>query len=89
MVVKLGLSENHSPGLWGKNMEMVRTAEEEAGMSSCLLVNLFSPPRINRVRRREIKLICTYSVTSDHIVCSVPSKGRWQLGRPRAAGALG
>lgn len=80
--------KKHSPGLWGRNMG-VKSAEEETGMSSCLSVDLFSPPGINRAGRRELKAICTYSVASDHMVCSVPCKGRWQLGRRGAAEVSG
>lgn len=47
-------------GIWG-----VRSAEEETGMSSCLSVDLFSPPGINRAGRRELKAICTYSVAAE------------------------
>lgn len=88
-VTKLGLSENHSLWLRFSNMGRARTTEEETGMFSCLSVDLFSPPSMNRAGRRELKAICTSSVTSDHMVCSVLCKGRWQLGRHRAAGDSG
>lgn len=56
MAFKLGLSEKHSLGLWGRNMERMRTTEEETGMSFCLWVDLFSLPGTNRAGRRELKV---------------------------------
>lgn len=58
-------------GLWGRNMERLRTAEGETGMSPCSLGDLFSPPGTSRAERRKLKVLCTYSVTLDHMVCSV------------------
>lgn len=72
MVLKFGPIRNIHSGLWGRNVERVRTAEGETGMSPGLLVDLFSPPGMSRAERRKLKVICTYSVTLDRMVCSVP-----------------
>lgn len=85
--------------LWGRNMERVRTAEGETGMTPCILVDLFSPPGTSRAERRKLKVICTYSVTLDHMVCSVPCCWGGSLadlepqetqgeGQPRAGGLM-
>lgn len=67
-------------GKWDR----VRMAAEETGMFFCLSEDLFSPPGMNIPGKRELKATCTCSVTSDHMVCSVPCMDVWQFGRPQA-----
>lgn len=75
--------EKHSPVGGVEIQERVRTAEED-GSFFCLLVDLFSFPVMKGGGKRELKVIHVYSVTSDHMVCSVPCVEAQQLGRPGA-----
>lgn len=65
------IRKTHS-GLQSRNVERERSAAGEIGMFPHILVDLFSPPDISRAERRKLEMICTYSVTLDHMVCSVP-----------------
>lgn len=81
--------KKHRPGCGAGKWDRARMAAEETGMFFCLSADLFSPPGMNIPEKRELKATHTCSVTSDHMVCSVPCMGAWQFGRLQAPGGPG